>query len=74
MTIGQLRDLFRTHGCYLVRITLATDEAGESKGHALVVLPQRDAEKAVSALDGREVEGRELKVAVRKVGKPSGQR
>jgi hypothetical protein len=52
MTIGQLRDLFRAHGCYLVRISLATDETGESKGHALVSLPSRDAEKAIRALDG----------------------
>jgi hypothetical protein len=66
MTIGQLRDLFRGQGCYLVRIRLAVDEAGENKGHAVVVLPTQDVEKAIGALDGYELDGRALTVVLRK--------
>jgi RNA recognition motif-containing protein len=72
MTIRQLRDLFRAHGCNLVRISLVTDETGESKGHALVSLPSRDAEKAIRALDGYDLEGRALKVVLRKAPTKTG--
>jgi hypothetical protein len=66
MTIGRLRDLFREQGCYLVRIRLAMDEAKQSKGHAVVALPERDAARAIGTLDGYELEGRALKVVQRK--------
>jgi hypothetical protein len=66
MTIGRLRDLFREQGCYLVRIRLAMDEAKQSKGHAVVALPERDAARAIGTLDGYELAGRALKVVQRK--------
>jgi len=67
-SIGSLRDLFRAHGFYLVQIRMATDEKGQNKGHALVVLPVREAEKAVAELDGCELGGRPLRVALRNAG------
>ena len=58
MKIHGRRDLFRAHGCYLVRIQLTRNAAGGSTDHALVVLPTADADKAIDALDGYEIDAR----------------
>ena len=59
----ELRALFEAFG-EVTRVHLATDrETGRARGFAFVEMPNDDAAaRAMTALDGKEVEGRNLKV------------
>jgi cold-inducible RNA-binding protein len=59
----QLQDLFKAFG-QVTRIHVAMDrETGRARGFAFVEMPNDDeAAKAIAALDGKEVNGRNLKV------------
>lgn len=63
MTESQLRELFAPFG-QVGRVHIATDrETGRARGFAFVEMPNdADAAKAIAALDGKEVDGRNLKV------------
>lgn len=58
-----LRDLFQPFG-QLTRVHMAMDrETGRARGFAFVEMPNDDeAKKAVAALDGKEVDGRNIRV------------
>jgi RNA recognition motif-containing protein len=64
-TEQELRDLFGQHGS-VESVSLITDrETGQPRGFGFVEMAS-GAEKAISALDGKEVGGRTLKVNVAK--------
>ena len=60
---GELRALFEAYG-QVTRVHIAMDrETGRARGFAFVEMPNDDeAAKAIAALDGKEVGGRNLKV------------
>ena len=62
-TEGELRALFETFG-QIKRVHVSTDrETGRARGFAFVEMPNdEEAAKAIAALDGKEVGGRNLKV------------
>ena len=62
-TEGDLRALFESFGA-ITRVHLATDrETGRARGFAFVEMPNdEEAARAMAALDGKEVGGRNLKV------------
>ena len=62
-TEAELRELFEEHGT-IESVNVITDrETGRSRGFAFVELEDAgSAEKAMQALDGREVDGRTLRV------------
>lgn len=63
MTENDLRGLFEPFG-QVTRVHIAMDrETGRARGFGFVEMPNDDeAAKAISALDGKEVSGRNLKV------------
>ena len=63
MTEGDLRALFEPFG-QITRVHIAMDrETGRARGFGFVEMPNdEEASKAISALDGKEVGGRALKV------------
>jgi RNA recognition motif-containing protein len=62
-TEGELSELFKPFG-QVTRVHLVTDrETGRARGFAFVEMPNDDeAAKAIAALDGKELGGRNLKV------------
>ena len=62
-TEAELRSLFEPHGA-IDRVSVVTDrETGRSRGFAFVEMKNADeADKAVAALNGTELEGRALKI------------
>ena len=63
VTEQTLRSLFETYGT-VGRVNLVTDrDSGQPRGFAFVEMSNNaEAEKAIGALNGREVEGRTLNV------------
>ena len=63
MTESELRSLFEPHG-QIESATIATDrDTGRSRGFGFVSMPNDDeAEKAMAALNGKDVGGRSLTV------------
>ncbi len=63
VTEDELRALFAEHG-EVDRVTLITDKfSGQPKGFGFVEMPaQGAAENAISALDGQDIKGRNIKV------------
>ena len=63
-TEQDLHDLFAADGRKVDRVSIVTDrETGRSRGFAFVEMANAaDAEAAMSALDGRELHGRALRV------------
>ncbi len=63
VTEDEVRALFAEHG-EVDRVTLITDRfSGQPKGFGFVEMPaQGAAENAISALDGKDVKGRNIKV------------
>jgi cold-inducible RNA-binding protein len=64
MTEGDVSALFKPFG-QVTRVHLATDrETGRARGFAFVEMPNdEEADKAMAALNGKEVGGRSLKVS-----------
>lgn len=64
-TEDEVRELFAAHG-EVTSVTMITDAyTGQSKGFGFVEMPkQSEAERAIKALDGSTVKGRNLKVNV----------
>ena len=67
----QLRTLFSEHGEVHSANVIMDRDSGRPRGFAFVEMSDEDAQKAMSALNEREVEGRALKVAE---AKPRGDR
>lgn len=62
---GELQELFAKHGT-VVSCSIPTDrETGRKRGFAFVEMSnQAEAEAAIQALNGREIEGRQIAVSV----------
>jgi RNA recognition motif-containing protein len=73
-TQGSLQELFEAHG-QVSTVNMITDrDTGRPRGFAFVeMMTQEGADAAISALNGQEVDGRELKVAQATPLKPRGE-
>ena len=61
-TDGELRNLFGQHGT-VESVSLPTDrETGRPRGFGFVEMSQADASRAIQALNGHELGGRQLRV------------
>ncbi len=67
MTDSSLSDIFKEFGA-VNEVTIVIDrESGRSKGFGFIEMPnQAEAEEAIKQLDGKEVDGRKIKVNVAK--------
>ena len=64
-TETQLREMFATHGSVLSATIVADRETGRSRGFGFVEYgSQGEAERAIGALDGSDLRGRQLKVNI----------
>lgn len=61
-TEDQVRDLFEEFGTVESVAMINDRDTGRFRGFAFVEMPNADADKAIQALDGTEVDGRNLKV------------
>lgn len=63
MSEEQLREVFEEHG-QVESVTIITDrDTGQSKGFGFVEMPvESEAQAAITALNGRQIEGRALTV------------
>jgi RNA recognition motif-containing protein len=62
VTENAVRDLFAPHGT-IEKLSLITDrETGRPRGFGFVEMSQADATSAMRALDGKDFEGRALKI------------
>ncbi len=57
-----LRDLFATVGEVISAAVISDRETGRSRGFGFIEMTDGDADKAISELNGREMDGRELRV------------
>jgi len=62
MTSEQLQVVFEKVGAVSSSRVITDRETGRSRGFGFVEMSSEDASKAVSELDGQEIEGRNLKV------------
>ncbi|MBN1826560.1 MAG: RNA-binding protein [Candidatus Eisenbacteria bacterium] len=70
-TEEEVRDLFSQHGSVL-SVKLITDrETGRPRGFGFVDMDDADADKAIAALDGTDMGGRNLRVSA---ARPRGDR
>jgi RNA recognition motif-containing protein len=64
-TEGQLREMFAAHGSVLSAAIVVDGETGRSRGFGFVEYDSHgEAERAIGALDGTDVHGRQLKVNI----------
>ena len=59
---NSLRALFEAYGAVESARVITDRDSGSSKGFGFVEMAQADAEKAMGALNGRDMDGRALKV------------
>ncbi|MFQ6038732.1 MAG: RNA recognition motif domain-containing protein [Candidatus Aminicenantales bacterium] len=65
MTESDLREIFEEHGEVTSVKILKDNFTGRSRGFGFVEMPnQEEAEKAINSLNGKEVEGRKIRVNV----------
>jgi RNA recognition motif-containing protein len=57
-----LRDLFSTVGEVLSAAVVSDRETGRSRGFGFIEMDDSDADKAISELNGREMDGRQLRI------------
>jgi RNA recognition motif-containing protein len=57
-----LRDLFSTVGEVHSAAVVSDRETGRSRGFGFIEMDDSDADKAISELNGREVDGRQLRI------------
>jgi RNA recognition motif-containing protein len=63
VTEADLKDLFSQHGTVQTASVIKDKYSGESRGFGFVEMPEKEeALKAISALNGKDLKGRNLKV------------
>ena len=63
-TDQELRDLFAQHGSVESAVVITDRETGRSRGFGFVEMDDAGADAALSALDGKDMDGRALRVNV----------
>lgn len=62
ITESAVRDLFSPHGG-IEKLSLVTDrETGRPRGFGFIEMSHADASRAMQALDGKELDGRKLRI------------
>jgi RNA recognition motif-containing protein len=61
-TESDLEDLFSQHGTVHSAKVITDRETGRSRGFGFVEMEDRDAEDAISNLNGKEMQGRPLRI------------
>ncbi|MDH5308280.1 MAG: RNA-binding protein, partial [Myxococcales bacterium] len=61
-TESDLRDLFATIGTVHSAAVITDRETGRSRGFGFIEMDEGDAEKAISELNGRDCDGRSIRV------------
>lgn len=62
ITESAVRDLFSPHGA-IEKLSLVTDrETGRPRGFGFIEMSHADASRAMQALDGKELDGRKLRI------------
>jgi RNA recognition motif-containing protein len=63
VTEADLKDLFSQHGAVQTASVIKDKYSGESRGFGFVEMPEKEeALKAISALNGKDLKGRNLKI------------
>jgi len=63
VTEADLKDLFSQHGTVQTASVIKDKYSGESRGFGFVEMPEKEeALKAISALNGKDLKGRNLKI------------
>ncbi|MBD3237744.1 MAG: RNA-binding protein [Candidatus Eisenbacteria bacterium] len=71
LTEDDLHELFAAHGQVVSAKVITDRETGRARGFGFVEMETEDeAQKAIQALDGQEVQGRPIKVNVAKPREP----
>ena len=73
-TEDSVRDLFSAHGEALSVKLISDRETGRARGFGFVEMDEADAINAISALDGKEFDGRNLRVNKAEPKKPAARR
>ncbi len=63
-TEDEVRELFEVHGTVSAVDLINDRETGRPRGFGFVEMEDQEAEAAISALDGKELDGRNLRVNV----------
>jgi len=64
VTEADLKELFAMHGTVQTASVIKDKYSGESRGFGFVEMPEKDeALKAISALNGKDLKGRNLKAS-----------
>ena len=74
MTEDGLKDIFAQYGDVTSAKIITDRETGRSRGFGFVEIEAENAQAAVEALDGKEIEGRGLKVNEARERKPNNKR
>jgi RNA recognition motif-containing protein len=61
-TEDELRNLFVQHGAVITAKLVNDRETGKSRGFGFVEMEDVDAEKAIAALNGQQINGRALRI------------
>ncbi|WP_291439501.1 RNA-binding protein [Desulfovibrio sp.] len=73
-TQGDVESLFSAYGQVLSVNLISDRETGRARGFGFVEMEDDDATNAISALDGKEVDGRSLRVNKAEPKKPAARR
>jgi RNA recognition motif-containing protein len=71
-TEADLRELFETHGTVESADVIIDRETGRSRGFGFVEMDGSAADAAIQALDGKDIEGRSLRVNEANERRPGG--
>ncbi len=74
MTEDELKNIFAQYGDVTSAKIITDRETGRSRGFGFVEIDAENAQSAVEALDGKDVEGRNLKVNEARERKPNNKR
>ena len=74
MNDKELEELFSKFGAVKSAKVIMDRETGKSKGFGFVEMEESDAVNAIAALDGKEVDGRNLRVNKAEPKKPAARR
>ena len=70
---AEIRGLFEKHGAVLSCSLISDRATGRARGFGFVEMEQADADKAIKALEGMDLDGRKLRVSEARERREGGQ-